>query len=129
MYLKIITSLLFVFPAAYAISGKMYFHSGVIFLTMFSSLIYHFKNEEKFGRIDTVVSLCLMATNMYFLFLSNFILPYSEIAFLLASVSFYFWHRGHKVRYDLNHSLWHIISVLITLCCIAGYMVSLDFTK
>jgi len=122
MFLKVTTSLLFIIPAAVSWFEKIYFYSIIIFFSMISSIAYHLKNEKKYGYLDTITSVSLMTANLYFFYLSGFLFPYNCFIIVISIVSLYFWHTGHKKKYSLNHSLWHILSVIITLCCILSYL-------
>jgi hypothetical protein len=88
---------------------------------MITSFLYHLNNEQRYVWLDMAMSFSLMAVNFYFLIASGFMLPYAVIAGAIAAVSFYFWSRAQRAEYETNHSLWHLSSVIITLCCLFGY--------
>jgi len=121
VYLKLFSSSLFIIPAAVSLFEKIYLYSCVILLCMISSFMYHLNNEQRYVWLDMVMSLSLMAVNIYFLIASGFMLPYAVIAGTIAAATFYFWSKGHRTDYDANHSFWHLSSVIITLCCLFGY--------
>ncbi|MFA6550389.1 MAG: hypothetical protein WCT36_03475 [Candidatus Gracilibacteria bacterium] len=118
MKLKIITELLFVAPFILALTAGFYLYSAIIALSIVSALFYHFSKEKRFFVIDVVVSVGLIMTNLYFVYLSGFKYPYFYLAIIALVFSFYYWMRAQKSNYDFNHSMWHIASVMITLFCV-----------
>ena len=122
MKLKITTELLFIIPLALAFWGKLYWYGIIIILSIISALLYHIYNEKKYFLLDVTLSVALITTNLYFLYLSGFKYPYFYLALIALIVSFYFWFRAQKKNYDFNHSMWHIASVMITLFCILAYI-------
>jgi hypothetical protein len=122
MYLKAFTALLFIIPAVLTYLQGMYFYSAIILFSMVFSFLYHLHHERKYKLTDAFFSVALMLTNVYFIYRSDFISPFTEISLVIAGLSFYFWFRSHTINYNLNHSLWHLSSLLITLSCIMGYI-------
>ena len=121
MYLKLFSSLLFIIPAALSLVEKIYLYGCIILLCMISSFLYHLNNEQKFGRLEKVMTLALMIVNFYFLFISGFILPYAIVVVAISAVFFFVWLRRQKNDYDTTSSFWHLSVVIITLCCFFGY--------
>jgi len=119
--LKIITELLFIIPLTLTLVEGLYIYSAIITLSIISALLYHNYKEKRFLALDAILSTALISTNLYYVYLSNFKYPYFHIALLALIASFYFWMRAQKSNYDFNHSMWHISSVTITVCCILAY--------
>lgn len=88
---------------------------------MISGLAYHLNNEKKYFALDVLISLLLISTNLYYLYLGKFESPFFQLAIIAVITSFYFWAKAQKKDYDFNHSMWHIASILITLYCILAY--------
>ncbi|MFL5754279.1 MAG: hypothetical protein ACJ76F_12785 [Bacteroidia bacterium] len=53
--------------------------------------------------------------------MSKVSLTFWLILIVMVILSFYFWMRAHKKHYSLNHSLWHVSSVLITTYAVVMY--------
>jgi hypothetical protein len=120
---KTLTSLLFMIPAVIAFRAYLYIYSLVIFSAMISSLLYHLLKERKLYWLDVLTSCTLMGFNLAFLFLAKVsFLPWMMLILFVIS-ALYFWSKAHKQQYNLNHSLWHIASVLITGYCLLCYLV------
>lgn len=121
MRLKILTELLFLIPLVIALFLGLYLYSAIILCSIIVAILYHLNHEKKFFYTDVIVSLILIATNLYFAYLSDFKYPYFNLAVVSLIASAYFWFKAQKKNYDLNHSMWHISSVLITIFCILSY--------
>jgi len=121
MPIKTITELLFLIPLSLTLWWGLYFYSAIIILSIISALLYHAHKEKKYFHLDVILSIALIATNLYFVYLSNFKYPYFHLAVIAMIASFYFWWRAQKTNYDFNHSMWHIASVVITTSCVLAY--------
>lgn len=121
MRLKIITELLFIVPLALTLYYGMYLYGAIIVTSVTSGLAYHISNEKKHFSLDAVISLILISTNLYYLYLGKFESPFFQLAMIAVITSFYFWVKAQKKNYDFNHSMWHIASGIITLSCILAY--------
>jgi hypothetical protein len=127
LILKLWTSLLFFIPALIALYFHLYIYAAVILLTMMSSVLYHLAHEKILYWLDVLVSILLMVFNLAALLpLKLFSFTWS-VVLVAVLVSIYFWYRAHKGNYDLYHSLWHIVSVIITLICILGYKIAYGY--
>jgi hypothetical protein len=123
MPLKISTELLFTIPLLLTLVAGLYVYSAIIVLSIISALLYHLNKEKRFLYLDVALSTALISTNLYYVYLSNFKFPYFPIALLALAASFYFWMRAQKSNYNFNHSMWHISSVTITVCCVLAYTI------
>ncbi len=122
MPLKIITELFFIIPLILTLVEGLYIYSAIITLSIISALLYHLNKEKRFLVLDVILSTTLISTNLYYVYLSSFKFPYFHIALLALVASFYFWMRAQKSNYDFNHSMWHLSSITITVCCILAYV-------
>lgn len=71
MNLRVMTSLLFVIPAAFTAYERQFFYTAVILASMTPSMLYHASNEKRYGNADTGFSMVLMGTNIYYLYQGN----------------------------------------------------------
>ncbi len=133
MKLKILTEFIFLIPMAITFWFGLYIYTAIIALSLAIGILYHLHEEKKFFELDVFVSLILIATNLYFVYLSSFKFPYFHLALISLLASIYFWTKGRKTNYqgtlmpsgyDFNHSMWHISSMLITLFCILAYIIN-----
>ena len=115
------TTLLFLIPLALTLLSGLYFYSAIITLSIIIALLYHLNKEKKNFHLDVILSIALITTNLYYVYLSNFKYPYFHLAVIAMIASFYFWFRAQKTNYNFNHSMWHISSVLITILCVLAY--------
>ena len=122
MRLKIITELLFILPIALGCYYGLYLYAAIMSLSVISALAYHLNKEKKYFTVDVIISLILISTNLYFLYQGEFKSPFFQLAMISLIASFYFWFRAQKTNYDFNHSMWHIASIMITLCCMGAYV-------
>ena len=122
MPLKIIPELFFIIPLILTLVEGLYIYSAIITLSIISALLYHLNKEKRFLVLDVILSTTLISTNLYYVYLSSFKFPYFHIALLALVASFYFWMRAQKSNYDFNHSMWHLSSITITVCCILAYV-------
>ncbi len=120
--LKIWSNIVFALPLIISIYYKIYILTALIFTVSLFSVLYHFYNEKKWKLFDAIFSLLIIAYNLYLCYLSNFKFPYFHIALVFAIFSFIFYSKAHKNNYQLNHSLWHLCSSLITIFCILAYV-------
>jgi hypothetical protein len=118
------TSLLFSIPAILSFCAHLYLYSGIIVLTMLSSVAYHKMKERRLYWPDLLSSVILMGFNFVFLIRARLSLIFWLILIGMVVLSFYFWIRAHKKQYSLNHSLWHVSSVLITTYAVLMYQIS-----
>ncbi len=116
------SNLFFIIPLYLSIYHHIYFHSILILLVIIFSTLHHIKNEKKFNIIDQISATLLILSNLYLCYLSNFKQPYFLLALLFVIISFYFYFKNKKYKYNVNHSLWHIFSVIITLLCLLAYI-------
>jgi hypothetical protein len=116
------TSAFFLIPSVLALFADLPLYSLVIFFTMLSSILYHRHKQSRLFWLDCVMSVSLMLFNFSVLYRSGFRKPFLLLISLMVLISFYFWHRAHKKNYALNHSIWHLASVLITLLCLFAYL-------
>ena len=119
--LKEWSNFLFIIPLIFALILKVYFMAGLIFVTMFVSLIHHYYEEKKWIMADRTVSLILILANLILFYFFIFSFPYFYLVLLFVGVAFYFYFNTNKNNYDLYHSFWHLSSVIITIFCIIGY--------
>jgi hypothetical protein len=84
------------------------------------SFLFHFYSEQKFEKLDVVLSILLMMANVVLLVLSDFSLPYTFFAVVTATLALgiYFYQKSTSKKYPLYHSVWHILSALTCLFCV-----------
>jgi hypothetical protein len=110
----------FLIPLGVALSYELYWYSVVLGCMCVVSFLFHFYNEQKFEKLDVVLSILLMMANIVLLTLSDFSLPYSIYAVVTAilALSIYFYQKRTSKKYPLYHSAWHILSALTCLFCV-----------
>ncbi len=112
----------FIVPVFLAAIYGVYWHGLLLSLAVIVSLIFHSRPESVWRRIDPVFAYTLIGANLYLCWLSNFPFPYFEVALVFVGVAFFFYFRGRRDNYEVNHSLWHLASAVITTCCLLGYI-------
>lgn len=122
MNFKIWSNIFFLIPLLLSIYYQIWVHSMLIFAVMVFSTFYHIKNEKKWDVVDKTAAISLISFNLYLCYLSNFRQPYFFLALFFVMVAFYFYFKQKKSNYDLNHSLWHLSSVFITVLCVVAYV-------
>ena len=115
--LAIFSSLLFLIPAYFSAEYKLYWHFTILILVILFSIRFHFSGEKNFVRTDKFLAILLMIGNLYLLYLGKFHFFYTSLAIVFVLMAFFFFKR-EKINYPLNHSLWHLSSIIITLLCI-----------
>ena len=112
----------FIVPIILAALSGVYWHGLLLSIAVVVSLIFHAKPESIWRKIDPIVAFALISGNLYLCYISNFRVPYFEIAIFFVFVAFFFYFRGRNGNYNLNHSMWHLASAIITTCCLLGYL-------
>jgi hypothetical protein len=121
--LKTLSTLFFLAPLLLAIYFRIWISALLLVGVIFASFKYHLANEKKFSKIDRLHAWLLIASNLVICYLGKFKLPFFAIALLLVVLSFYFYIQENKnQKYDINHSLWHISSSLITVFSILTFV-------
>ena len=119
--LKTLSNVSFAIPFVLAVLFKIYFMIFFIGLAMIVSLIYHVHDERRLQKMDMVAAFTLIGANLFLCYLFGFAFPYFHLALLFVIFAVYFYIKQNRYNYNLNHSLWHLSSVLITTFCILGY--------
>ena len=119
--LKTLSNISFIIPLVLAVSLKIYFMIFFIGLAMVVSLVYHVYDERRLQKIDMIAAFMLIGANLFLCYQFGFAFPYFHLALLFVAFAVYFYLKQNKNNYNLNHSLWHLSSVLITISCILGY--------
>jgi uncharacterized membrane protein len=83
-------------------------------------MLYHYNDEKKFKALDILTASGLIACNWIACALFQFRAPYFPLALVFLACSIYFFVRQHVEQRHINHALWHVSSVAITLCCVLG---------
>jgi len=118
---NIITSFIFLIPATLSFYNKIYWHFLIILASATLSVLYHFAKQKKFKESDKILAIALMVSNLYLLYLSGFIFVYTILVMLFIAFGFYFLHKARISKYPLNHPIWHLCSIMITILCILAY--------
>jgi hypothetical protein len=110
----------FLIPIGVAISQELYWYSIILGCMCVVSFLFHFYSEQKFEKLDVVLSILLMMANVVLLVLSDFSLPYTFFAVVTATLALgiYFYQKSTSKKYPLYHSVWHILSALTCLFCV-----------
>ena len=119
--LNIWTNLAFLIPATLSLYYKIYWHLTFILLLLVFSILFHLKKEKILGRLDTFFAMVLIFSNSYLLYLSGFATVYTTLIIFFIIIAFIFFYRAKNKRYELNHALWHLSSVIVTVLCILAY--------
>ncbi len=123
MRLKILTEFIFLIPLIIAAWAGLYVYTAIISFSMAGGIAYHLYEEKKFFKLDVALSLLLISFNSYYIYLAKFPFSFFYPACVTLTLSIYFWLKAQKTKYDFNHSMWHVSSVLITIFCILAYVV------
>lgn len=118
---KVWSNVFFGIPLLLTIYYGLFIHSILISAVIIFSTFFHINNEKKWGILDQTFATGLITYNLYLCYLSDFRQPHFFLALLFVVVAFYFYFKQKKANYDLNHSLWHLSSVVITILCIFAY--------
>jgi len=121
--LNLITSLAFLIPALLSLYYQIYLHFAIILLLTIFSVLAHMK-KKSFVKFDKTFAYILIIYNLYLLYLSKFVLVYTLSALFFVALSFLFYYKAKTENYNLNHSLWHLCSVVITIICILAYILA-----
>ena len=120
--LNILTSFIFLIPAMLSLYYGVYWHFFIILFSATFSILFHLKKEKSFKRLDKLFLVILMMSNFYLLYLSGFIFTYTILVIFFVTLGFNFLYKAKISKYNLNHSLWHLSSVIITLLCVLAYV-------
>lgn len=123
MHFKIWSNIFFLIPLLLSIYYQIWVHSVLILSVMIFSTLCHINHEKKWAIIDQISAIALMLFNLYLVYLSHFRQPYFFLVLFFVVVAFYFYLKQRKSNYNLNHSLWHLSSVVITVLCILAYAI------
>jgi|SRR3989344_837285 len=118
---KVWSNIFFFIPLILSMYYGIFLHSILISMVIVFSTFFHINNENKWGIIDQTFAVALITYNFYLCYLSGFRQPHFSLALFFVVVAFYFYFRQKKTNYDLNHSLWHLSSITITILCIFAY--------
>lgn len=112
---------MFLIPFLMAIYEQAFIHSALILMVIVFSLLFHINNERKWSILDQVFAVVLVLYNFYIFYLSGFKQPYFSLALFFVFTAFFFYFRQKNHGYEVNHSWWHLSSVLITTLCVLTY--------
>jgi hypothetical protein len=110
----------FVIPAAIAISKGWIAYAILLLTATAVSIAYHASGEQMLSRTDRILATSVIGANLYIFYLSGFRQPYFGIALLFVFIAFYFFFKAKK-DYTVNHGLWHLSSVVITMMTVLSY--------
>lgn len=111
-----LSTFLFIGPAAYALTKGSPLIAVVILMSMTFSIMYHASSEEKFIRIDKAGARLLILTNFWLLSISSSLI-HLGLAVFCGLLAWWAYVRSTK-NYQVNHTVWHILSVAITQICL-----------
>ncbi len=117
----IVSNVLFLIPIIIAVKEGLYFYALLLTVATSISIIYHASHEKYLGSIDRTLATTVIIANLYLCYLSGFKEPFFATALLFVVFAFYFFFKA-KNNYSLNHALWHVCSVVITLMCVLAYV-------
>ena len=118
---KVWSNLFYLIPLGFSLYYQIFIQSFLIFSSFIFSILFHINDEKKFVVFDYLFPFLLIFYNIYLCYLSEFKRPYFGIALFFVVVSLYFYFKTDKKTYELNHSLWHFFSAVITVFCILAY--------
>jgi hypothetical protein len=84
--------------------------------------VYHFNRERHYSLLDHVTAISLMFANLAICLLGGLTTFSLVILGVLSAYAFYVRWRGDRGLYALNHGLWHITSVAITIVSLGIYL-------
>jgi len=116
------SNIFFLLPLGLAVYFHVLILAWILGVAIIFSLLYHLTNEKKWAIVDEVFAICVMTYNLYLCFLGNFTQPYFLLAMIGVILALWFYFKETKSNYERNHSLWHIISAIITSLCILVYI-------
>lgn len=111
----------FLVPLTFSLILKVYLMSLIIAIVISVSFIYHSKKEIKFKIPDSLFAIILIASNLYLFYLSKFSPIFFIPAIILATVALFLYFKENKKNYYRYHSLWHILSSIITSLAILSF--------
>lgn len=111
----------FLLPAIIAVNKGLWGYGLLIVIATVVSLIHHMDTKLDVKTVDQFLASSVILANLYVLYLSGWKQPNFAIALLFVALAFYFFFKAQKTNYELNHGLWHLCSVVITLMCTLAY--------
>ncbi len=111
----------FLIPAALAFYKAVPLYGSLITVATIVSYYHHSVGGKAIKITDHILAFSVISANLYILKLANFEQPYFGIALLFVAIAFFFFFTGKNEKYDVRHGLWHLCSVIITLCCVLAY--------
>jgi uncharacterized membrane protein YobD (UPF0266 family) len=113
---------LFLIPLGIALYFGVYAHALILAAATCTSLVYHFNRERHYSLLDHVTAISLMFANLVICLLGGLTTFSLVILGVLSAYAFYVRWKGDRGLYALNHGLWHIASVAITIVSLGIYL-------
>lgn len=120
---KVLSNMFFLIPFYVSINYNVYWYSIIIGTVFIISSLFHFYNENKvLFYFDVIFSSIIMLSNFILLFLGHWILPYSIFAIICVLIALIFYFKQNSKSYNIDHSMWHIFSALVSLFCLLTFI-------
>lgn len=110
-----ISNLAFLIPLYLAFIKHDVAYIFILAFLITSSFLYHRSIEIKYFYFDLTAALLLISYNFYQFYGYGFLNTRFLATLVFIFVSFYYYFKSYKQNFDLNHSLWHLVSVIITI--------------
>lgn len=110
----------FIIPAIIALQKGWLAYAILLLTATAVSITYHATREQMLSRTDRILATSVIIANLYLFYLSGFRQPYFSIALLFVFIAFYFFFKARK-DYSVNHGLWHLSSVVITMMTVLSH--------
>ncbi len=112
----------FLLPLSLSLYSGLYLHALSVLICIIGSVMYHQSKETEMDLVDKYTAIQLICANCILLGLGGFKHQYVYIIIGLVVLAFYCkWLAEHK-SYTLWHSVWHIVSALITVAATLSYV-------
>lgn len=111
----------FLVPAFAASQKGLFAYALLIIITALVSFWRQRTASENVGFINQVITLGLVSTNLYVLYLSGWRQPYFAIAILFGLIALYFYFKSSKSKSNAHHGFWLLALVAFTLMCVLAY--------
>ncbi len=114
--INILSNFIYLLCGLYLISQKMYLYGIIAIIVWFISHMYHLDRDDCFWRKSDMIvaSICFV----FVLIICKDILCKKYIIYFIIILSLlftgmYFCHKKQYEKYDIIHSIWHILSGLV----------------
>lgn len=111
----------FFIPLIISLYLGIYFHALSVLVCIIGSILYHQSKEKKMRLVDRYSATQLIFVNLTLLALGGFKWSYVLVIIIFIVLAFYFKWLADRKNYTAWHSMWHIMSALITVASILSY--------